>query len=76
MPFFCGDFLKKESTVIGLAQEVWWTFITFKRLLTELTNTRFEKMQERRAEREDMSTRKWGNVSTSAVITYFLTHFF
>jgi len=27
--YFCGYFLQKESTVIGLAQEVWRILITF-----------------------------------------------
>ena len=41
----CGDFLKKDSTAIGLGQEVWRTLITFKKTLTALSNTPFEKLQ-------------------------------
>jgi hypothetical protein len=43
-------------------------------LLMALTNTPFEKLQDRRAKRQCMSSRKLGDFSASAVITYFLTH--
>jgi hypothetical protein len=69
MTVSCEDFLKKESTTIGLAQEVWRNLITFMRLLTALTNTPFEKLQERRAKHQCMSSRKLGEFSASVVIT-------
>ena len=68
-------FLKEGFYNKGLAQELWKILITFKRLLTALlTVTPFEKLQERRVERECMSTRKWGKFSTFALITYFWTY--